>query len=116
MGWYIQTPDKKNKSLYLIDRHDAEIVLAGLEFSTVPSDKALICVVENEGFDAAGVVVDEVQFKRFTTPDVVGGSTIERKDYGVHVALNPDKQRPRTWLLMDKTKAHELCGYTEAGS
>ena len=115
MGYYIQTSVKQGKAQALVLEYDAEIVV-DVNFANVPQDKALICVVENEGFDAAGVVVDEVQFKRFTTPDVVGGSTIERKDYGVHVALNPDKQRPRTWLLMDKTKAHELCGYTEAGS
>lgn len=57
-------------------------------------NKALVCVVNNEGagFSAAGLMYSQRELDAFT---------------------QPNETRPMTWLLMDKGVAWELAGYTE---
>lgn len=92
MGIYI------NKEMLRIDSHinKAEILENDFgaelwkdrDFNAVDPDKAVICVVENPMFDAAGVVVTEQDFKDFSD-----------------CRYDP---RPRTWLLMDKETVFQL--------
>lgn len=95
MGYYIQTPENLNKVRQLVRLHGAEIIPFPPEkLSDIIGDKALICVVQNGTFDAAGLCYNQQELEAF-----------RRADEGY--------QRPRTWLLMDKAEAHELCGYKE---
>jgi hypothetical protein len=83
MGRYINSLNGvaapvKNKAAFLMD-NGAKQAFAPKP-STLPSDKALICVVENFMFDAAGYCFDDREFEAFDVPD----------------------GRYKTWLVMDK--------------
>lgn len=92
MGYYIQTVGNLFKATNLEYTYNAQRIAAPSSFDQIPSDQALICVVENGIFDAAGLVYNENEFEAFNDPT----------DF-----------RPRTWLLMNKETAHKLAGYEE---
>lgn len=121
MGYYIQVPDNKGKAQQLVDLHSAEILpRMPAQFEDVPDGKALICVVDNGPFEAAALCYSERDFEQFDAPDESGPEVETRVGPGgipVYVLRSTyqaqGQQRPRTWLLMDKAKAHELSGYEE---
>lgn len=90
MGYYIQTAGAKGKAAAIVLEHNATIIPCPKRFDEVPDHKALICVVENPAFDAAGFCYDEREFQAWTAPD-----------HGPY-------QRPRTWLVMDRKTAEIL--------
>ena len=92
MGFYIEVPNKKGKAQQLADLYGAEILsTCPEEYWMHDSRQALICVVDNGPFEAAGLCYDDQEFQDFKHPD----------------------DRPKTWLLMDRAKAWELSGFTE---
>lgn len=116
MGYYINPGGNTGKAQKLVEMYNAEIIEQPKTFLEVPKDKALICVVENDGWDAAGVCVDEREFLRFKAPDVINqGNRTKMTPFGEMQVfdINPTHQRNRTWLLMEKSKAFELSGYRE---
>ena len=90
MGYYIELPECLHKADQLVKLHKAEIIPRPAVFSDIPKDKALICVLQNGLFDAAGLAYDEREFMVFS--ETYTG-------------------RIRDWLFMDKKSAHELAGY-----
>lgn len=56
-------------------------------FNEIHGDRAIICVIRNGSFDAAGYCFDEIEFEAFKNLTVV---------------------RPRAWLTMDKDLANKL--------
>jgi hypothetical protein len=86
MGYYIETPSSFHKAKQLVDLYKAELVLSPEKFDFSGPD-ALICVVENGPFDAAGICFDAK----------------ERDDFN-----SPTDPRPKTWLKLPKTKVLEL--------
>lgn len=88
MGWYIQGP-ALGKAKYIMDNHDAIRIPVPKSYSEIPEGYAMICVVLNGPFEAAGFAINESEFKVFTGLD----------------------DRPREFLLMDRKKACELSGY-----
>lgn len=90
MGFYIQVPEDHDKAKQLEVEYGAEIIPQPASFSQIPKDKALIVVVDNGLFEAAGFAYDEQEFKEFTDP------------------YDP---RPQQFVLMDLQKAKELCGF-----
>lgn len=107
MGYYIETPMNKGKAEYLVREYGAEEIEA-FDWSDVPEDKALICVVDNGPFEAAAVAYSEREFQAFAAPDDVGESTTEEHGDVTVMTLRPERQRPRTWLLMDKDTVRKL--------
>jgi hypothetical protein len=91
MGWYIQGPNL-GKALHIVEAYGGEIIEPPKEFSEVPEDKALICVVSNGPFDAAAYCYNEDEFLAFS--DVYD-------------------HRVKCWLTMDKKKAEELSGFKQ---
>lgn len=89
MGYYIETPRPVDKTKQIIDLYGAELLPAPIKPSNVASDKAVICVVCNGMFDAAGLCFNDNEFAVFNHPD----------------------GRRKYWLLMDRDKAYELSGY-----
>lgn len=92
MGYYIQTKANVLKAKQLCAEHNAENIPQPATLAEVPEDKALICVVQNGPFDAAALIYDSRELADFS---------------------DPDDDRPRDWLFMDKELAHKLAGYTE---
>ena len=92
MGYYIETKHPLNKASQIVCQHKGEIVPKPLNFDNIPEDKALIVVVQNGMFDAAGYAFDEREFKSFTQPSDL---------------------RPKTFILLDKEIANKLTGYKE---
>lgn len=91
MGYYIQGPTT-GKAPFLVSEYDAKIIPQPKSFSEIPGDKALIVVVKNPLFEAAGYCFDEKEFEDFSYPDDI---------------------RPKKWLIMDKKRAQELSGFEE---
>lgn len=87
MGYYIETKEPRGKAQQLIVAYGATEIPEPKHFSEVPAGKALVCVVANGLFDAAGYCYDASEFRDFTDPDDV---------------------RPKRWLLMDEPLVQEL--------
>lgn len=89
MGYYIQTKRNLNKAQQLVDDFDGEIIERPKSFQDIPEDKALVVVVENGLFDAAGYAFDEEEFECFSNPD----------------------GRRKKYVLMDKQQVNEMTGF-----
>ena len=89
MGYYIQTPEPTGKAAYLREHHGA-IAVEPVEPSALAPDQALVCVIENAGFDAAAYCYNDREFQEFALPD---------------------DRRPREWLLMDRAIVERLSSY-----
>lgn len=109
MGFYIEVDSNRDKATKIVaggalakqengkwapfGAYAAEIVpLAPASFGDIPEDKALIVVVDNGLFEAAGYAYDDIEFAEFT---------------------NPRDRRPRTFVIMDKHAAEECSGRAE---
>jgi hypothetical protein len=88
MGYYIQTPGLSGKAAYLREHHGA-IAVEPVEPSALPPDRAIVCVVANGAYDAAGYCFDDAEFAAFALPD----------------------GRKREWLLMDRATVERLSNY-----
>jgi hypothetical protein len=90
MGFYINTGAPKDKAAYLVKFHQGRRLFSPpAKFSDIPEDKALIVVLDNGPFEAAGYCCDEDEFHCFTGPDA----------------------RPRQYVLIDKVMANRLTGF-----
>lgn len=89
MGFYIEGPST-SKAPFIVSEYDGKIIPQPEKFEDIPADKALICVVDNVYFEAAGYCFSAREFEAFTSP----------RD-----------ERPKKWLIMDKAKAEKLSGY-----
>jgi len=89
MGFYIQGPTT-GKAAFIVSEYDGKIIPQPEAFADIPEDKALICVVANPMFEAAGYCFNDREFDCFS---------------------NSSDLRPKKWLVMDKSKAEKLSGY-----
>lgn len=91
MGYYIEVPQPRGKAQQLADLHGATLTTCPATFEEVPEGQALLCIVDNGPFEAVALCYDVDEFNVFN---------------------DPEDPRPRQWMLMEQTKAHELAGYT----
>ena len=121
MGYYIETSGPKDKAVWLEAEHEAWILPIRPEgFEDIPEGQALICVLDNGPFEAAMLVVDREDFIELTNvPDEPGpDGELSTGPGGMPVytlrseAQERGDQRPRTWVMMEKTRAHQLAGYS----
>lgn len=113
MGYYIQVPEDKGKAQQLADLHGATILSERPKaFDDVAVSLALICVVDNGTFEAAGLCDSAERFATFAASDNVGPPTAGEQDGMTVLNIRPKQQRPRIWVTMDKVLAHQLAGYT----
>ena len=105
MGYYIPGPTN-GKADHIVEVYKGVVLDSQPKWEEVPEDMALVCVVDNGDFEAAGLCVDEREFNRFAAPDELRNPN---PPVGV-IDMNPTEQRPRTWVLMPKSKAYELSG------
>lgn len=95
MGYYIECEHPVGKAMQICRDHGAERSTwaeCREVVQNATSDKAVIVVVNNGMFEAAGFAFDVDEFKAFTLPD---------------------DERPRSFLIMDRKKAEELSGYSK---
>jgi len=92
MGFYIETNSNYNKAETISLNYQGEIISKPQTFNEIPSDKGLICVVNNGMFEAAGYCFDEREFNVFT---------------------NPEDIRPKKYVLIDKDLAEKLSGFKQ---
>ncbi len=112
MGFYVEVPENKNKAQQLADLYGATILPQQPKtFEDVPEGLALICVVDNGPFEAAALCYSNEEFAAFAAPDNVGPSTLEDQGGLTVLSIRSERQRPRTWVLLDQAVAHELAGY-----
>jgi len=110
MGYYIEVPGKKQKAEQLVELYGAEILSdEPRALEDVPTGKALICVLDNGSFEAAGFCYSQREFEAFSLPDTIRDPN---PPPGVH-DFNPTHQRPRKWLLMDWDLTCRLTNYLE---
>ena len=117
MGYYIELPIKKGKAEQLVKLYGARIIPSAPSLKDVKPDEAVICVVDNFNWEAAGFAYDEAELNAFKAPDVLQGASLVADTAVTAVTavidLNPIRQRPRTWLLMDRKVACKLTGFNE---
>ena len=89
MGYYIQTPDVNYKAMFLVQKHGATLIDRPPQFDRIPTDKSLICVVDNVLFEAAGYVYNAREYDAFS---------------------DPGDGRRKTWLYLDRQLARQLTG------
>lgn len=70
MGFYIEVPDTRKHKAKLIEEtlHARRITQAEAEEIVKDAQKAVICVVENDLFDAAAFCYSSDEFARFAEP------------------------------------------------
>lgn len=90
MGYYIQTASNKNKAHDISTANNGRIVPKPANYAEIPEDKALIVVINNGLFEAAGLAFSEREFQDFTLPS---------------------DGRSKEFVLLDKKVAYELAGY-----
>lgn len=92
MGYYIEGPTK-GKAKYIVDNFNGEIVMYSHAHAVIRKPNvAVIIVLDNGPFEAAGYAYDEDEFHAFT------------------LAMD---NRPKTFILMNRSKANELTGRVE---
>jgi len=90
MGYYIQVPEHLDKAEQIEAIYDGMIIPQPTSFDKIPKDMALIVVVRNQDFEAAGFAYDEEEFVVFT---------------------DPRDSRPKKFVLMNRVMASELSGH-----
>ena len=93
MGYYIDVPENKGKAQQIIELHGGRILPHIPDFGDAGPNEAIICVLDNGHWEAAGFAYNEGELERFVAPDFYGPN------------------RPRTWLIMDRKKACKLTGF-----
>jgi hypothetical protein len=88
MGYYIEVPNPTHKAEQLVRLHGAELVLLP-ELFDFSGDYALICVVENGLFDAAGVAYSPSERDAFNNPDDTRDKVWLKLPKSVVLKLNP---------------------------
>ena len=91
MGFYIEVSNPKNKTQQILDLYGGIICINAPEWEDITSDEAIICIVGNGSFEAAGLCIDKRELEYFKVPD----------------------GRPRQWLIMSWQKACQLTGFNE---
>ena len=91
MGFYIQVPQHKGKAQQIVELYEGRIIPCPNRFEDIPSNEAIICVVDNDLFEAAAFCYNQDEFRVFSSPD----------------------RRPIVWVVIDRKKACELSGYLE---
>ena len=91
MGFYIPGPSF-GKAEILLREHGATEIPPPLSLAPIASDKALICVVSNGAFEAAGYAFNQSEFEAFTLPE---------------------DRRPKRWFVIDRKLANQLTGYKD---
>jgi hypothetical protein len=66
MGYYIETGTNTNKAQIICDTHNGQRIRQPKLWSDIPADEALIVIVNNGMFEAAGFAYDEREFEAFT--------------------------------------------------
>lgn len=95
MGYYIQTSGNKGKAQEMIARYGGEIIYQPpASYNDIPEGKALIVIIDNGPFEAAGFCFSEQEFEAFTRPE--------------------DKRR-KWYILMDRETAEKESGYSKRG-
>lgn len=95
MGYYFEgNGNAFGKGQLLVRDHGAESVSQEEARLAVESDdRAVICVISNDAFEAAGLVFSPNEFDAFS---------------------QPDDPRPRTWYVLDKAVAHKITNFPGA--
>ena len=92
MGYYVEVPRNFDKAQQIADLYGGILANRPLTFADIPKGKALICVLRNPLFEAAGFCYDEREFNAFH---------------------DPNDRRPRSYVLLDWAKASELTGFNQ---
>lgn len=89
MGYYIEVPENKDKAQQIVELHGGRIVSGPPSFEDITPEEAIICVVDNGPFEAAGFAYNQAELLVFSHHD----------------------GRPKTWVIMNRQIACELTGY-----
>ena len=69
MGYYIETGSTHNKAEIIAKKFNGEVLMkAPMSYCDIPAGKAVIAVVDNGPFEAAGFCFSEDEFIVFTDP------------------------------------------------
>lgn len=89
MGYYIETSANHGKAQAIASDLNGEILPGRPTWGAWPADKALIVVVDNGIFEAAGYAYDEKEYEAFSLED---------------------DRRPKVYVLIDREDAEVYSG------
>lgn len=93
LGYYIQTTSAHDKARYIVANYGGQLLTtAPKTYASIPQGKALIVVLDNGPFEAAGFCYDAGEFEAFT----YSGDA-----------------RPKQYVLIDRVLAEQLTGYAK---
>jgi hypothetical protein len=93
MGYYIQTDYNHGKAQEIAEKYNGVLLASAPKtYEDIPAGKALIAVVNNGAFEAAGFCYDASEFACFT---------------------DPRDSRSCRYVLIDRDTAEILSGYKE---
>jgi hypothetical protein len=98
MGYYLQTPGQHHgKAKALVLKYGGDFIAGPPKsLAEVPEDYALVCVVNNGPFEAAGLAYSDEELHEFAAEST----------------LYPDNPRPMEWILLkNKEQVHKDAGY-----
>ena len=102
MGYYIETGTTHGKAKTIAEQFNGEILPhAPKKYSDIPADKAVIAVVDNGPFEAAGFCFSENEFEVFTDPldpRPIKYVMIGREDAEKETGFKPQEARDRRRL------------------
>ncbi len=93
MGYYIQVPKNKGKAQQIVELYGGRIAFSPPSFEDITPEEAIICVVDNGPYEAAGFAYNQDKLYAFSHMD----------------------GRRKEWVIMNRQKACELTGYEEGG-
>jgi len=91
MGYYIQTSEPFGKARELVQKYNGQIIEKPESYNDIPAGKALIVVVRNTFFEAAGFCHNEYEFNAWFD--------------------DPTDMRPMQFVLIDREIAERESGY-----
>ena len=92
MGYYLQTPGRNHeKAVALVKKYGGrQIDEPPNSLSELPEETALVCVVDNGPFEAAGLAYSDEELQAFAYPD----------------------NRPRRWIVLNNAQqVYKDAGY-----
>lgn len=96
MGYYINTSANHGKAEIIASELNGEILPGRPTWGAWPADKALIVVVDNGLFEAAGYAYSEQEYEAFTDLEDVRPKTyvlIDKEDAEVHSGMRARAER-----------------------
>ena len=89
MGFYVNPPDMTKEEW--LAKEAKPVTDLFVDYASVPKDMALVCLVQNAFFTAAGIVISQCDFEEFSAKG---------------------DRRPKSWFIVEREKLYGVSEVT----